>query len=66
MNETEIQSGINDLIAKEKVMHWMLEGCGPTHQYLTGRIRHFADLAHELSEAAWKLADQIEKETTND
>lgn len=61
MNEIEIQSGINDLIAKEKVIHWMLEGCTQTHPYLPGRIRHLADLAHELSEAAWKLADQIEK-----
>lgn len=62
MNETEIQSGINELCAKEKVIHWMLDKLSPTHQNLPGRIRHVADLAHELSEAAWLLADQIEKE----
>ena len=62
MNEIEIQSGINDLIAKEKVIHWMLDGLSPTHQYVSGRIRHVADLAHELSESAWMLADQLEKE----
>lgn len=66
MNEPEIQSGINDLIAKEKVIHWMLDGLSPTHQYISGRIRHVADLAHELSESAWKFADQLNKETEHD
>ena len=62
MNETETHSCINELLAKEKVIHWMLDKLSPTHQYLPGRIRHVADLAHELSETAWILADQIEKE----